>query len=115
MDDAEASDFRRFLTAPWSPTVFLELRADSRLLGLAVTDVCITGLSAVYTFFDPVESARSLGTFAILQQVELARRRGIPWLYLGFWIENHPKMDYKRRFRPLQVRGPDGWRPMPER
>ena len=112
MDEAEASDFRRFLTAPWSPTLFLEFRLRGQLLGVAVTDVCITGISAVYTFFDPDESARGLGTFAILQQVELARRRGIPWIYLGFWIEGHAKMDYKRRFRPLQVRGPNGWETM---
>ncbi|MGA0586225.1 arginyltransferase [Dyella sp. KRB-257] len=113
MDEAEASDFRRFLTAPWSPTLFLEFREGQRLLGVSVTDVCPTGVSAVYTFFDPDETARSLGTWAILQQVELARRRGIPWVYLGFWIDGHPKMDYKRRFQPLQVRGPDGWVVMP--
>jgi arginine-tRNA-protein transferase len=77
---------------------------------VAVTDVCANGISAVYTFYDPAETARSLGTCAILQQIELARRRGMPWLYLGFWIDGHPKMDYKRRFRPLQVRGTDGWR-----
>jgi arginine-tRNA-protein transferase len=109
-DDADASDFRRFLTAPWSPTLFLELRQGTRLLAVAVTDVCANGISAVYTFYDPAETARSLGTCAILQQIELARRRGMPWLYLGFWIDGHPKMDYKRRFRPLQVRGTDGWR-----
>jgi arginine-tRNA-protein transferase len=114
MDEAEASDFRRFLTAPWSPTLFLEFREGHRLLGVSVTDVCLTGVSAVYTFFDPDETARSLGTWAILQQVELARRRGIPWVYLGFWIDGHPKMDYKRRFQPLQVRGPDGWTVMPD-
>lgn len=113
MDEADASDFRRFLTAPWSPTLFLELRLDARLLGVAVTDVCPNGLSAVYTFFDPDEAARSLGTFAILKQVELARRRGLPWVYLGFWIDGHPKMDYKRRFRPLQIRTAEGWQPMP--
>ena len=110
MDDADASDFRRFLTAPWSPTLFLELRLGTRLLALAVTDVCPNGISAVYTFYDPAETARSLGTCAILQQIELARRRGMPWLYLGFWIDGHPKMDYKRRFKPLQIRGTDGWR-----
>jgi arginine-tRNA-protein transferase len=110
MDDADASDFRRFLTAPWSPTLFLVLRQGTRLLAVAVTDVCANGISAVYTFYDPAETARSLGTCAILQQIELARRRGMPWLYLGFWIDGHPKMDYKRRFRPLQVRGTDGWR-----
>ena len=109
MDEAEASDFRRFLTAPWSPTLVLELQRDDRLLAVAVTDVCATGVSAVYTFYDPDEQERGLGTFAILQQVALARRRGIPWVYLGFWIDGHPKMDYKRRFRPLQVRRADGW------
>lgn len=112
MDEADASDFQRFLTAPWSPTLFLELRLASRLLGVAVTDVCLNGLSAVYTFFDPDEQARSLGTYAILQQVELARRRGLPWVYLGFWIDGHPKMDYKRRFRPLQLRTAAGWTSM---
>ena len=112
MDEADASDFRRFLTAPWSPTLFLEFRKGAQLLAVAVTDVCINGLSAVYTFFDPDESARSLGTYAILQQVQLARRRGLPWLYLGFWIEGHGKMDYKRRFRPLQVRTREGWVPL---
>ena len=114
MDEADASDFRRFLTAPWSPTVFLELRLGERLLGVAVTDICPNGVSAVYTFFDPAESARGLGTFAILQQVELARRRGLSWVYLGFWIDGHPKMDYKRRFKPLQVRGAEGWSTLPE-
>jgi leucyl-tRNA---protein transferase len=109
MDEAEASDFRRFLTAPWSPTLLLEMHLHDRLLGVAVTDVCATGISAVYTFYDPDEAQRGLGTFAILQQVEMARRNNIPWVYLGFWIEGHPKMDYKRRFQPLQVRSADGW------
>jgi leucyl-tRNA---protein transferase len=109
MDEADASDFRRFLTAPWSPTLFLEFREGSRLLGVAVTDVCLQGLSAVYTFYEPEETARSLGTFAILQQVALAQRRGLPWIYLGFWIAGHPKMDYKRRFRPMQIRTSEGW------
>lgn len=109
MDEADASDFRRFLTAPWSPTIFLEMRQGERLLALAVTDLTLHGVSAVYTFYDPAEDARGLGSFAILSQVELAMRRGLPWLYLGFWIEGHPKMDYKRRFRPLQLRTAAGW------
>lgn len=112
MDDADASDFQRFLTAPWSPTLFLELRLQGRLLGVAVTDVSPLGLSAVYTFFEPGEAARSLGTLAILQQLALARRRALAWVYLGFWIEGHPKMDYKRRFQPLQIRTAQGWQTM---
>lgn len=109
MDDANRSDFDRFLTAPWSPTTFLEMRLGERLLALAVTDTCQNGLSAVYTFFDPDETARSLGTFAILQQVALAKARNLPWVYLGFWIAGHPKMDYKRRFKPLHIRTAAGW------
>ncbi|QDE38772.1 arginyltransferase [Luteibacter pinisoli] len=113
MDAADADDFQRFLAAPWSPTLFLEFRKDDRLLGVAVTDVALAGVSAVYTFYDPDEKARSLGTWAIMQQVELARRRGIPYVYLGFWIAGHAKMDYKRRFHPLEVRRHGRWIEMP--
>jgi arginine-tRNA-protein transferase len=109
MDEASDEDFSQFLTAPWSPTVFLEFRLEGRLAAVAVTDVCDTGLSAVYTFFDPDLSRRGLGTLAILRQIELARSRGLPHLYLGYWIARHPKMGYKARFDSLQVLGPGGW------
>ena len=114
MGDGDAADFDNFLTATWSPTLFLELRLHGRLLAVAVTDVCETGLSAVYTFFDPTEASRSLGTFAVLAQIELARLRGMPFLYLGFWIQGHPKMNYKSRFRPLQVLDALGWHVLPD-
>lgn len=112
MDEASDEDFSHFLAAPWSPTTFLEFRLAGRLVAVAVTDTCETGLSAVYTFFEPELPRRSLGTYAILRQIELARARGLPHLYLGYWIEGHPKMGYKARFRGLQVLGPDGWRPI---
>ncbi|MGA7439352.1 MAG: arginyltransferase [Luteibacter sp.] len=113
MDAADADDFQRFLAAPWSPTLFLEFRQGERLLGIAVTDVALSGISAVYTFYDPDEMSRGLGTWGILQQVELARRRGIAYVYLGFWIAGHAKMDYKRRFHPLEVRRHGRWIEMP--
>lgn len=109
MDEASAEDFQRFLAAPWSPTVFLEFRERGRLVGVAVTDVCAEGVSAVYTFFDPDEGTRGLGTFAILTQIDYARSHALPHVYLGFWISGHPKMDYKRRFRPLEIRTAAGW------
>lgn len=109
MDDASGEDFSHFLVAPWSTTVFVEFRLRGQLLAVAVTDVCMTGVSAVYTFFDPDEAARGLGTFAILHQIELARARGLPHVYLGYWIARHPKMGYKSRFDALEVLGPDGW------
>lgn len=111
MDDPEPEDFSRFLYTEWSPTRFLELRLGKRLVGVAVTDLASNGLSAVYTFYDPDEAARGLGTYAILRQIELARELGLPHVYLGFWIRGHPKMDYKARFRPLELLGAAGWQP----
>ncbi len=110
MDEPDADDFKRFLYTPWSPTKFLVWRLRGRLLAVAVTDFTATGLSAVYTFFDPDETARGLGTLAILRQIELARERGLAHVYLGFWIEHHPRMHYKARFRPLELLGAEGWR-----
>ena len=98
MDDPAPEDFERFLAAPWSPTRFVEFRHHGRLLAVAVTDFCAVGLSAVYTFFDPEERARGLGTYAILSQIRLARHLGLPHLYLGYWIAGHPKMEYKENF-----------------
>jgi arginine-tRNA-protein transferase len=102
MNNPSEEDFERFLVCAWSPTRFVELRHAGELIAVAVTDVVSQGLSAVYTFFAPEHAARGLGTFAILQQIELARERGLPHLYLGYWIEGHAKMQYKARFAPLQ-------------
>lgn len=103
MDHATQFDFEQFLACAWSPTRFLEARLDGQLLAVAVTDVVEGALSAVYTFFDPECADRSLGTAAILQQIDFARRTGRAHLYLGFWLAGHPKMDYKARFRPLEL------------
>ena len=112
MDGHGAAEFDQFLIGAWSQSRFLELRErDShRLLAVAVTDVSDDALSAVYTFYDPDETARGLGTLAILRQIEWARRDGRRHLYLGYWIGAHDKMDYKRRFRPLEGFDGHGWR-----
>ena len=115
MDDHGTFEFDQFLVGDWSQGRFLEMRehGSHRLLAVAVTDLAgERALSAVYTFFDPDASVRGLGTLAILKQVEWARREGRTHLYLGYWIAGHRKMDYKRRFRPLE--GFDGreWQPL---
>lgn len=102
MDDPSPADFDAFLSCPWSPTMFLEARLDGKLVSVAVTDVLPDALSAVYTFYDPDAAARGLGSFAILSQLAQATRDGRGHLYLGFWLAGHPKMDYKRSFRPLE-------------
>jgi arginine-tRNA-protein transferase len=110
MDDPSHADFDGFLACAWSPTLFMEFREGKRLLAVAVTDVLPDSLSAVYTFYEPEASARGLGTFAILSQVEHARAMALPYVYLGFWLEQHPKMDYKRGFHPLEQLDGREWR-----
>jgi arginine-tRNA-protein transferase len=110
MDRAEPADFDAFLAGAWSPTRFIEFRKEGHLLAVAVIDASEDALSAVYTWFDPDASQRSLGTFAILTEVELARREGRGFVYLGFWIEDHPKMHYKQQYRPLEVLVGRDWR-----
>ena len=109
MDNAAAGDFEDFLTSHWCHTRFYEFRSDERLLGVAVTDELSDAFSAIYTFFDPDESRRGLGTWAILRQIEATRRAGRRWLYLGYWIEGCQKMSYKNRFRPYEVYRQGGW------
>lgn len=109
-DDASEDSYRRFLVERWGgSTRFIELRLGERLVGVAVTDVIEHGLSAVYTFFDPADSERSPGTFAILAQIEAARRLGVPYLYLGYWLRDSAKMRYKERFRPIEAWDGQTW------
>lgn len=115
MDDHGPSEFDQFLSGRWSNGRFIELRdpapnGPGRLLAVAVTDVVAGALSAVYTFFDPDQSHRSLGTLAVLRQLQWATEQGYQHLYLGYWIKDHPKMDYKRRFRPLESFNGRSWR-----
>mgnify|MGYP006181274747 CR=1 FL=1 len=105
MDEHGAVEFEQFLIGSWNQGRFLELRehGSHRLLAVAVTDLVEGALSAVYTFYDPDHAARGLGTLAVLKQLEWAARDGRHYLYLGYWIAGHAKMDYKRRFQPLEV------------
>lgn len=110
MDDHGAIEFDQFLIGSWSQGRFLELREQGRLLAVAVTDLVPEAMSAVYTFYDPDMEDRSLGTLAILRQLEWAQRESRKYLYLGYWIEGHRKMDYKRRFQPLEEFDGRSWR-----
>ncbi|QCF25667.1 arginyltransferase [Hydrocarboniclastica marina] len=95
--------FTSFLVEGAIDSFFLEMRhRDQTLLGLAVVDILDDGFSAIYTLFDPGVEDRSLGTMAVLWQIEEARQRGLPFVYLGYWIRECRKMNYKSRFKPLQ-------------
>jgi len=110
MADASPADYLAFLHADWCETRFLEFLLGDRLVAVAVTDLPLDGLSAVYTFFDPEFPERSLGTYAILSQITRARALGLPYLYLGYWIRDSRKMAYKARFRPLELWHQAQWR-----
>jgi len=109
MDNATEDAYMDFLTAAWSNTLFYEMRVSGKLLAVAVTDVMNDALSAVYTFYDPEESARSPGKFAILSQIRQAQLMGLTWLYLGYWISTCSKMEYKSEFRPQQIFQNNAW------
>ncbi len=112
MDEADPERYMDFLTAPWCDTAFYAFHQGKRLLAVAVVDHLPQGLSAVYTFYAPEEAHRGLGTFAILWQIEEARRLNLPWVYLGYWIASSSKMAYKADFRPCEVFFQGRWRPL---
>lgn len=114
MDPDDDKAFHEFFHAQWSQTLFVEMRHrdDQRLFGVIVLDHVPTGLSAVYSFFDPEHPARGLGTHAVLKAIHLTHAAGLSYLYLGYWVAGSQKMDYKCRFRPLELLGADGWRPL---
>lgn len=103
MFPATHSQFQSFLTEEWGITRFIELRLDSRLAAVVVCDEMNDAVSAVYTYYDPELHNRSLGTYGILLQIEMARSRGMEYVYLGYWIKACQKMNYKSQFRPLEL------------
>jgi arginine-tRNA-protein transferase len=84
-------------------------RSAGELLAVALTDVLGDGLSMVYSYFDSDCAARSLGTFMILDHIARARRMGLAYVYLGYWVRSSRKMDYKSRFLPQERLTGDGW------
>lgn len=79
------------------------------LVAVALIDVLADGLSMVYSYFDPDQAARSLGTVMILDQIARAKKMGLPYVYLGYWVRSSKKMDYKSRFLPQERLMPSGW------
>jgi arginine-tRNA-protein transferase len=100
----EIVDYRRR-----GPDSFINGRGAGPLIAAALTDVLSDGVSMVYSFYASEEDERSLGTFMILDQIERTRKRGLPYLYLGYFIEESPKMAYKARFLPQERLSIDGW------
>jgi arginine-tRNA-protein transferase len=86
-----------------------EPRGAGDLIAVALTDVLADGLSMVYSFFEPDEASRSLGTLMVLDHIARAKSMGLSYVYLGYWVRGSRKMDYKGRFLPQERLTPDGW------
>ena len=93
-----------------SETEIIEYRLnDNTLFACMLADRVMDGLSLVYSFFDTQLSKRSLGNYMVLDQITRCKRDDLPYLYLGYWVPDSPKMHYKARFRPCETLGHRGW------
>jgi len=99
-DDAE--QYRNFLCQTNVESVMVEFRENGQLKMVSVIDVVEDGVSAVYTFYDTENTKASFGTYNVLWQIEWAKRLNLPFLYLGYWIKDSQKMEYKQNFKPLE-------------
>lgn len=114
MADMTVLDYASMIEETAAETMVIEYSVrdaagEERLVACALSDRLTDGLSMVYSFFEPEESARSLGQFMILDHVALAREFALPYVYLGYWVERSEKMDYKARFQPLEKLTASGW------
>ncbi len=115
MADMTVLDYSMMVEDSHVETRLLEYRVGGtattpgRLVAVCLSDLLADGLSMVYSFYDPREQARSLGTFMILDHVRRAKRLGLPHLYLGYWVQGSKKMAYKARFLPQERLGMSGW------
>jgi arginyl-tRNA--protein-N-Asp/Glu arginylyltransferase len=117
MVDMDESDFADMVEQSPVKTYVVEYREPSmngrpgRLVGACLTDQQADGLSMIYSFFEPDDNSRpGLGTYIILDHIVRAGHAGLPYVYLGYWVEESKRMAYKAKFRPLERLGPEGWR-----
>lgn len=109
MYPASPDQYENFLKRAAPTTYWGEHYLDDQLILVSVMDQLADGISCIYTFYDPDFSARSLGTWAILSQLNLCRSSRLPFLYLGYWVESAPKMEYKTRFKPYEIWYQGAW------
>lgn len=118
MNDMGEADFTTMIEDSAVRTHIVEYRLpdvngiDSKLIGLALIDILGDGLSMVYSAFDPDMERRSIGRYIVLDHIHQARTVGLPYVYLGYWVQGSPNMDYKAQYQPLEALGLFGWQPL---
>jgi leucyl-tRNA---protein transferase len=111
MADMTVLDYAMMVEDSHVTTKMIEYRlaGPGDLIAVALTDVLGDGLSMVYSFYEPDMAERSLGTLMILDHISRARRMGLAYVYLGYWVRGSRKMDYKGRFLPQERLMAEGW------
>ncbi len=112
MDQDNHDQYVHFLLESQVDTRLIEFREGDTLRMVSIIDCLADGLSSVYTFYDSEVEGASFGTYGILWQISACRQIGRPYLYLGYWIRDCTKMNYKQRFAPLEGFIDGQWRPM---
>ncbi|MCW5576463.1 MAG: arginyltransferase [Burkholderiales bacterium] len=112
MDQDSREQYRHFLLQSNVDSRLVEFRDNGELRMVSILDQLQDGISSVYTFFDPGLPGASFGTYNILWQMELCRRLDLPYLYLGYWIEQSRKMAYKIQFQPMEGLVDGRWQPL---
>lgn len=110
MSEDDPVQYAEFILKSRVESLLVEFREQGVLKMVSLIDRLADGLSAVYTFFEPDDRAASYGVYNVLWQIRLARQLGLPYLYLGYWISESPKMSYKTRYQPLERLDNGLWR-----
>jgi leucyl-tRNA---protein transferase len=103
MYPATREQYESFLVMGYDTALFYSIRLCDKLVAVMICDRLQNALSAVFTFYDPSLAKRSLGNFAVLWQIAEAQSLGLPYVYLGYWIKDCGKMNYKTQYRPIEL------------
>ena len=118
MDESDFADMVEHTPVESWVVEYREPNADGtpgRLIGACLTDRQGDGLSMIYSFYDPDHADRvGLGNYIILDHIRRAREEGLPYVYLGYWVEGSARMQYKIRYRPMELLGRNGWEQLPD-
>ncbi len=113
MKNDSRQQYQNFLLQSHANTTLVEFRENDVLRMVSIIDVLEDSLSAVYTFYEPDVPQARFGVYNVLWQIELCRKLKLDYLYLGYWVENSPKMAYKKNFQPLQGLVQGKWQALP--